>query len=68
MSYRKVLNRRANRIQMNKMKMMKKRFVLERNSYTPNIKLYTHLEKTLERKRKAREEQLRNERRKREQN
>lgn len=68
MSYRKVLNRRANRIQMNKIKMMKKGFVLERNNYTPNIKLYTHLEKTLERKRKAREEQLRNERRKREQN
>tara|TARA_Y100000816_G_C26083902_1_gene571679 strand:- start:1459 stop:1605 length:147 start_codon:yes stop_codon:yes gene_type:complete len=48
--------------------MKKKGFVFETPCYTPNVKLYTHLQKTLERKKRAREEQLQNEKRKRENN
>jgi H2-forming N5,N10-methylenetetrahydromethanopterin dehydrogenase-like enzyme len=68
MSYRKVLQRRTNKIRRNIYKMKKKGFVFETPCYTPNVKLYTHLQKTLERKKRAREEQLQNEKRKRENN
>ena len=66
MSYRKVLNRRALKSQRNRTKMEEKGFVFEKPCYSPNIKVYTHLKAMLERKKKAREQQLENEKRKKE--